>query len=263
VLVLAMLINPLIQWLRAWRFAMLTHGTLALPDARLVRISFQLNFLNFALPFRLGELGYPLLMRRAFGDALIRSAGILVLARLFDLLTVAAILFGAAASVWIGVKPQVTLLLWLLAGVLALGPLALIFGGRQATPILKRFRLMKEESLPVSPRPAELAAVALSFAIWFVFGGMAALTASAVGGSVPPVTALFGASAGNLAFALPINGLGGLGPSQAAFVVAVTHAGIAWNDAVVAALALYLVTLAGAVLFGGTLTGLHGRAQPG
>jgi hypothetical protein len=43
----------------------------------------------------------------------------------------------------------------------------------------------------------------------------------------------------------------------------VTHAGIAWNDAVVAALALYLVTLAGAVLFGGTLTGLHGRAQPG
>jgi hypothetical protein len=62
---------------------------------------------------------------------------------------------------------------------------------------------------------------------------------------------------------LPINGLGGLGPSQAAFVVAVTHAGIAWNDAVVAALALYLVTLAGAVLFGGTLTGLHGRAQPG
>lgn len=260
-LALAVLLNPAIQWLRAWRFEMMTHGTLAWPDARLVRIAFQLNFLNFALPFRLGEFGYPVLMQRAYGEPLVRSAGILVLARLFDLCTVAAILLGTAALVGVGTTPQVTLVLWLLAVAFALGPFGLILGGRVATPILRRLRLMRESSLPTSSRVAQFAAVGVSFAIWFVFGGMATLTARAVGDAISPAVALLGTSAGNLAFALPINGIGGLGPAQAAFVAAVTRAGVSWNEAVVAALALYLVTLAGAVLFGGTMTGFRGRPQ--
>jgi hypothetical protein len=261
-LTLAVLINPIIQWLRAWRFGMMTHGTLAAPDARLVRISFQLNFLNFALPFRLGELGYPLLMQRAYREPVIRSVAILLLARLFDLCTVTAILLGLAAFVGLGGTPEVTLILWLLAAAFALGPIGLILGWRVLTPLLRRFRLTKEGRLPNASRAAQFAAVAVSFAIWLVFGGMASLTARAVGDAITPATALLGASAGNLAFALPINGIGGLGPSQAAFVAAVTRVGVPWNEAVVAALALYLVTLTGAVLFGGTLTGFFRRPQP-
>jgi hypothetical protein len=261
-LAVAVLINPAIQWLRAWRFEMLTHGTLSPPDRRLVRIAFQLNFLNFVLPFRLGELGYPVLMQRAYGQPLIRSAGILVLARLFDLCTVAAILLGTAALIGLGATRQTTLVLWVLAAAFALGPFGLVLGGRVATPILNRLRLLRDGELPGASRKAQFAAVGVSFAIWFVFGGMATLTADAVGDAIPPAVALLGTSAGNLAFALPINGIGGLGPSQAAFVAAVTRAGVSWNQAVVAALALYLVTLAGAVFFGGTMTGFRSRPQP-
>ena len=261
-LAVAVLINPAIQWLRAWRFEMLTHGTLSPPDRRLVRIAFQLNFLNFVLPFRLGELGYPVLMQRAYGQPLIRSAGILVLARLFDLCTVAAILLGTAALIGLGATRQTTLVLWVLAAAFALGPFGLVLGGRVATPILNRLRLLRDGELPGASRKAQFAAVGVSFAIWFVFGGMATLTADAVGDAIPPAVALLGTSAGNLAFALPINGIGGLGPSQAAFVAAVTRAGVSWNEAVVAALALYLVTLAGAVFFGGTMTGFRSRPQP-
>lgn len=80
-------------------------------------------------------------------------------------------------------------------------------------------------------------------------------TSTACGTPSPPVAligvALFGASAGNLAFALPSNGIGGLGASQAAWLAAVTRAGVSWNEAVVGALALYVVTLASALLFGG------------
>jgi hypothetical protein len=261
-LAMAVLINPAIQWLRAWRFEMLTHGTLSPPDRRLVRIAFQLNFLNFVLPFRLGELGYPVLMQRAYGQPLIRSAGILVLARLFDLCTVAAILLGTAALIGLGATRQTTLVLWVLAAAFALGPFGLVLGGRVATPILNRLRLLRDGELPGASRKAQFAAVGVSFAIWFVFGGMATLTADAVGDAIPPAVALLGTSAGNLAFALPINGIGGLGPSQAAFVAAVTRAGVSWNEAVVAALALYFVTLAGAVFFGGTMTGFRSRPQP-
>ncbi|NJO23434.1 MAG: hypothetical protein HC868_11470 [Sphingomonadales bacterium] len=96
-ILVAFALVALVQWLRAWRFSVMTAGTVALPDMGLVRIALQLNFLNFVLPFRLGELSYPVLMRRRYGHGLLRSAGVLLLARLFDLATVVSILLGAAA----------------------------------------------------------------------------------------------------------------------------------------------------------------------
>ena len=82
---IAFALVALVQWLRAWRFAVMTNGTPALPGRVLIGIAMQLNFLNFMLPFRLGELGYPMLMRHHYGHSLLRSAGVLLLARLFDL----------------------------------------------------------------------------------------------------------------------------------------------------------------------------------
>ena len=106
---------------------------------------------------------------------------------------------------------------------------------------------------------AQLAAIGLSFAIWLVFGGLAALAASAVTENVPPVVAMLGASAGNIAFALPVNGIGGLGASQAAWALAVSWAGVPWSDAVISAFALYAVTLVGALAFGGIATIIAAR----
>ncbi len=255
VLALAVLIGAAVQWLRAWRFSMLTRGALALPDMALVRIAVQLNFLNFVLPFRLGELGFPVLMRRAYGTPLMRGAGILVLARLFDLCTVAALLCGTAAALGLGLRPGLSAALWIVTVAFALVPIGLVIGARAATPLLHRAlgRLAPsaEDAARSSSMSVEVAAVGLSFAIWLVFGTIATVTTASVGDATSPLVALFGASAGNLAFALPINGIGGLGASQAAWVAAVTRAGVPWNEAVVGALALYVVTLASALLFGG------------
>jgi hypothetical protein len=86
------------------------------------------------------------------------------------------------------------------------------------------------------------------------------LVAGAVVDSVGPAAALLGAAAGNLAFALPINGIAGLGPAQAAWVVATTWAGVPQPDAVLSALALHAVVLSNALLLGGlALTGGFGR----
>ena len=69
--------------------------------------------------------------------------------------------------------------------------------------------------------------------------------------SVSPSAALLGAAAGNLAFALPVNGIAGLGPAQAAWVLATTWAGVPQPDAVLSALALHAVALSNALLLGG------------
>src|SRR5262249_22616831 len=86
---------------------------------------------------------------------------------------------------------------------------------------------------------------------WLLFGLAAVLVAQAVVDSVSPAAAMLGAAAGNLAFALPVNGIAGLGPAQAAWVLATTWAGVPRHDAVVSALALHAVVLSNSLLLGG------------
>jgi hypothetical protein len=269
-LAFATLLTAIVQWLRAWRFAIMTDKTFALPGWPLVRIAFQLNFLNYALPFRLGELGYPVMMRRAYGHPIARSLGVLLLARLFDLFTVGAIFLFLATGLGIAGTGGGSLALFAGAIALALIPIALVFGAQAARPLVGSLPARGQLAAAIEPslaalgaHRAQLAAIALSFAIWLVFGGLAALAASAVTGDVPSAAAMLGAAAGNIAFALPVNGIGGLGASQAAWVFAVSRAGVAWNDAVISAFALYAVTLVGALLFGALAAVLPPRRSIG
>jgi hypothetical protein len=87
---------PVIQGLRAWRFSLLATGRPATPSWPMYVIASRLLLFNFLLPFKLGEVSFPLLMRRAFGTSYVRSTGVLIVARLMDLCVVSAMLvFGA------------------------------------------------------------------------------------------------------------------------------------------------------------------------
>ena len=94
----------------------------------------------------------------------------------------------------------------------------------------------------------------LGFAIWLVLALAAIMVAGAVTTTVSPAAAMLGASAGHVAFALPINGIAGIGPSQAAWVAATTRAGVPWDDAVISALALHAVVLTNAIVLGAVAT---------
>src|SRR5262245_21103540 len=289
-LIAAFVLAGLVQWLRAWRFAVMTSGRSTLPDAPMVLIALKLNFLNFVLPFRLGELGYPALMHQQYGHGLLRSAGVLLLARSFDLTTVVAILLGAAALLLSTPAAQTAALLAL---GFALAPFALVGLGAALLPRLAdKLAGASLQSGLASRLGAGLArfarspapdadwvtglrtigrgplplVVGLGFAIWLTFGVAAVLVAAVVVATVARGAALLGAAAGNIAFALPINGLAGLGPAQAAWVLATTWAGVPRADAIVSALALHAVVLGNALLLGGLALGCglgRGRALPG
>jgi Lysylphosphatidylglycerol synthase TM region len=253
----AFMLVALVQWLRAWRFAVMLTGRLALPGATLTRIAFQLNFWNFVLPLRLGELSFPVLMKRRLGYGLLHSGGVLLIARLFDLATVGAILLGAAAAidVWPGAGRALLVL-----GALGLGlaPFGLAVGGLALRPRLAQLPRIGDAAArltagfdAIGGYGAGLAAVGLSLGIWLALGAAAILVAGAVVATVSPAAAMLGGATGNVAFALPINGIAGLGPPQAAWVAATTWVGVPWDDAVVSALALHAVVLANAVVLGG------------
>ena len=252
----AFVLVGLVQWLRAWRFAVMTTERLSLPDWLLVRIALRLNFLNFILPFRLGELSYPVLMRYHYGHGLFQSAGILLLARIFDLATVLSILFGAAAvlRLWDG---SIGALVGVGSVVFALAPFAILLIGGQLSALLRRLpkigaiaEKLSTGLVAVANPQIGIASVVLSFVLWMTYGFAAFLVAVSVAPSVSAATALLGASAGNIAFALPVNGIAGIGPAQAAWVAATVRAGLAWDDAVVSALALHGVVLMNAIVLG-------------
>jgi hypothetical protein len=266
-LLAAFALVALVQWLRAWRFAVMMTGRLALPGPALVRIAFQLNFWNFILPLRLGELSYPLLMNRRLGYGLLHATGVLLIARLFDLATVGAILLGSAAALdaWPGAGRAA---LALGAVALGLAPFALAVAALALRPHMARLPRIGNAAArltagfqAIGGYGAGLTAVGLSLGLWVVFGLAAILIAQAVAATVSPAAAMLGAAAGNIAFALPINGIAGIGPSQAAWVAATTWAGVPWDDAVVSALALHAVVLANALLFGVLATVTHRAPQ--
>ena len=264
-----MLLSGVVQWLRAWRFAIMGSGELAMPRPTLFAIACQVNLFNFLLPFRLGEVSFPVLMRLRLGQPIAVSSGVLILARLFDLATVGAILLGTAALLRVGGE-GLALPLAGASALLAFTPFALIEFGRLPPPSRLPARVAAVASQAtlvlrhLRARRAGLAAVALSIAVWAVFGALAYCAARAVSDALGVVQTMFGAAATNLAFALPINGLAGLGPAQAAWAAAVGQTGVGWTEALATALAVYAAALCGAVLFGGAafLTGGKG-ATPG
>jgi hypothetical protein len=170
---------------------------------------------------------------------------------------VAAILAGTAAALGLLDAPPLEALLWGAAALFALAPVVLVLGAHALSRWLAAG--LSEGRLPavlhaahaaLAARSTQLAAIGLSFVIWLAFGALATLAANAVA-VIPPTVALMGASAGNIAFALPVNGIVGLGASQMAWVAVVSQAGVSWADAVISALAVYVVTFVGAILFGG------------
>ena len=271
-LLLAFMLVALVQWVRAWRFSIMTTGVLALPSWPFLRIALQLNFMNFVLPFRLGELSYPVLMKHHFGHGLLHSAGVLMLARLFDLAAVLAILLGAAAVLGMGGGSVRNTALVLGATACWLAPFALLLGGQVLRPRIMQLPHLGSAAAKLTAgldalrgRGAAVAAIALGWAIWLLLGGAAILVAGAVVASISPAAALLGSAAGSIAFALPVNGIAGIGPAQAGWVAATTQVGAPWNDAVVSALALHAVVLVNALVLGAlaSITDLAGRRHLG
>ena len=135
-LLVASILGAAIQWLRGWRFSIMTHGTFALPGWPLVRIAFQLNFFNYILPFRLGELSYPVMMKRTYGQAMLHAAGVLILLRIVDLCTVGSILLACAAVLDLAGSATWSIALGVMAAALAVLPVPCMFGARSARSLV-------------------------------------------------------------------------------------------------------------------------------
>jgi glycosyltransferase 2 family protein len=249
---------PVIQGLRAWRFSLLATGRPAAPSWPMYVIASRLLLFNYLLPFKLGEVSFPLSMRRAFGTDYVRSIGVLIVARLMDLCVVSAmVVFGVVLVIdpvnrdWhlpALVGAGVAVLALPLLGIELLDPVWRVSGWlprRAPSPQLWLWRAGL-----CHPLPQRALALALTLSIWIMQATLACLAASTVADGLGFVEVMLANAAANLAFAMPVSGLAGLGPPQAAWATTLHLTGVAWPLAIVTALICHGVQLTGALGLG-------------
>lgn len=253
-LVVAAVLAIVIQVVRAWRFSILTDGSMAMPSRAMMSIATRLILLNFILPFKLGELGFPFMMKRAFQTPLPQSTGILILSRLMDFGVVAAILLFAVAYLLaprtIGLSHEIVVIAGLL---IVMAPILLIDWisnlGRltRSWPKLDVFvQQLSYGAVMIRPLPKRTMVLLLTCSIWILHAIIAYLTSLSIKAGIDFLPLAMASAASNLAFALPINGVAGLGPPQAAWAGMLNLAGVAWTPAITTALlchGLLLITI--------------------
>ena len=250
---------PIIQWLRAWRFSLLITGRVEASSWRMFAITSRLLLFNYLLPFKLGEISFPLMAQRTFGIDFLRATGVLIVVRVMDLCVVSTLLAfgvvlladGEAHSWW--QSPLLTGTGVVVSVLMVVGPELLAPTRRSSRrlrrkmPWVDRLVWLAASSHPISQR---LLALALTLAIWFGQWSLAYFAARAITTEFGFFQIMFASGAATLAFALPVSGIAGLGPPQAAWAAALHLTGSAWAPAIATALTCHGVVLIGALALG-------------
>jgi len=272
----ALLMVPVIQLARTWRFGILIGGGRWPATRALYRISTLTTFLGYLLPFRFGEFSFPLMAHHRLGLGLAHCTGIFLYTRMMDLLFLLVIgagvilLFFADGwpAHWLAVG--VVLFLLLLCGLLFLPhlsqPLEWLLsrsrGERWQKPRAVTQRMLA--AVRVARNPGHNAAILLSTTLIWVLLSLLYYWAARI--ALPELTyfqALLGATAASLSFALPINGVAGIGPMQAAWAYALASTGVAWDVGIASALICHSVLLIGSILLSGLVIALlSGETKP-
>jgi Lysylphosphatidylglycerol synthase TM region len=251
-LLLALALIPALQWLRALRFSVVLSGAPRPPCRTLFKLTAQLSALNLALPFKVGDFSFPLLARRALGVGAIHAATTMLWCRLCDLCVVCSLLllYGALALLPASATAGRALMVGaavalLLAPCGARHALGIAARGAPARRLSGGFADSLRRLRDLGPQRFCLP---LTLAIWLTHGWIGYLAARAVADELTFVAAGFAGAASNLAFALPITGVAGLGPPQAAWSASLQMAGASWEAGVASALMAYGCLLAGSLL---------------
>jgi len=239
--------------LRAYRFKLLAGSEIDAPLRPFFRVTAAHQFLLMLLPFRTGDLSYPILLRRQLQRPIGRGTGDLVVARLLDLVVCGACLaLGLLALPLEGPGstrlPAVSLAVVGL-GIVGLALLPRLLGAAQLA--LARWRQRSDVSRfhAVDGFLSELNGSIVAMG-WRQLARALLVSAVAAAAAIVRIYLLFAAfqsdpgllgatflfAAANLLGLIPLHGFGGLGPKQLGIAGALVLLG--WDPGVAASLTL-------------------------
>ncbi len=257
---------------RAMRFATL----LSLPRGwRLLPEMFALSFLNNTLPSRGGELSFPYFMHTRHGLSVGESSAALLVARLFDLVAVAALFVLFALGQRAQLTATASTVIRLTTAVLALGLSVLLllpWAGRGSLTLLRRIaarfhlesRGWGQKLLAFAERAVEalmalrsprryLATLGWSLLIWLTLFAWLHAFVRALGFDYAFPQVVVGATFAVLAKSIPfLPTVGGFGPHEAGWALGFSLLGMKGDTAILSGFTVNLLTVATSALVGGT-----------
>ncbi|QGU32378.1 lysylphosphatidylglycerol synthase transmembrane domain-containing protein [Thermochromatium tepidum] len=255
--------RALSPWLLAWLFLLtaLSYGLRAVRvsdyfGARLagrfpsvLRLTILHNTANNLLPMRMGELVFPWLMRRYFGQGLLDSAAALVWIRLLDLhflVLVALLILQLGHPSW----------LWWPAGglwIAGLGVLILLSGMGESSMLAGAGRLRSILRRVLQAVPGDPWLIARLYGWTVLIWGLKFVAFASLLRSFLPIDLwrlLAGVMGAELSSVLPVHGIAGSGSYELAVVAALTPLGVDPKRALAGAVNLHLFLLGSTLLLG-------------
>lgn len=240
---------------RAWRLRMLSGGRLSRRAAFLLFASSQAA--SALLPWRMGEMALPPLARWAIRTRISQGAFWWLAGRFFDLYSLAVAVAALALFRLLPLTllaPASVLLVVLTGAALASTRRRVWYWGvrllpsrRWAKGALRVRRLLAE----LKAKPTSLASsLALSLLSWGLIVGFTGVLCQAMRGLLTWRQVLLAVLGATLGAAVPMAGLGNLGPLEAGFASALSVTGVPTAEALALGFALHFWTLAFQLLLG-------------
>jgi hypothetical protein len=256
-----LLVLPLrlaVNQVRSARFALALGVRGPGTAARMGRICALLLLLGYALPFKLGELSFPVLARRTLRTPYATSLGALAYSRVTDLMMVFSLGGFALAALR---RPEALALARLALPVAWVASLALVFMpalvhaahavGRRLTRAPRLLDLLDhlfQGCHAVASPVRHTAYLAMTLVLWGLQAVSGLLTMRAMGAGGSLLDGLLASAGAAVAFALPVTGVAGVGPAQASWAYALTLDGWQWEAALANAFVAHAALVASAVV---------------
>ncbi len=249
--------------LRTLRIHLLLDGSVRRRD--LLPITCIHVMMNNILPARTGELSYVYLLKKLHARTTGEGVATLVVARIFDLIVIILILFGAGLYIR-DIPAAISDLLWvvyLLLFCLVIFMVGLVSTGRYSMRLVKRafgflrwdtttpgtYILTKgDEAVESFERiGAQRDAVSigmLSLVLWLSNFGALYLIVAGMGISLSVPNIIFGAAFVLLLLVLPVHGIAGFGTTETIWTLVYTPLGMTLEDAIISGFGYHIVLLA-------------------
>jgi len=251
---LSFIIYLAVYFLRALRFYILMHKKISFKSIFIVTCIH--NFLNTALPSRIGELSYPVLMKKWLSVRGVESLSNLILSRILDGLGIISIFLLAFScyvfgSVWFFLFAPLTVLsfactfLFLSRVNVIFWPFLIFrktFKSDRAKRIFRYIEQIKSLSKEYSSKE-RIKLVVFSLALNFLMFLVGYVLLLAVGVNIPIVEGFVGGALSSISVILPIQGFFNIGTLEVGWIFGYGYVGVGFDQAVISGFVYHAINI--------------------
>lgn len=249
-------------WFRAWRFHILLNNEVSTGD--LFYIECVHNMMNNLLPARTGELSYIYLLKKVNTRTTGQGIATLIIARIFDIITLAGFFFCAIILVR-DVPAIIYQAIWLIAiciFLLIIILVMLLWYGREFEKWVQKaavfFHIDKTRGVQFFLKRGDETVDCLgqidmhniltyclfsSLLIWGLSFGMIYLLLAGLGFNLSFILIIIGITFLSLTTLLPIQGIAGFGTTELVWTIVFVPLGLSMDDAIISGFCYHIILI--------------------